>query len=332
MGYCRSVVMFFLLAGFFSQTLSAQNPRVVLETNFGDIVIELYPDDAPISVDNFLSYVNSGFYDGLLFHRVENRNEQNIGLDVIQGGGFYAENYTIYYSPPIWGPIINESYNGLSNTRGTIAMARTTDPNSATSQFYINHQDNTELDYVDQNNVGYCVFGQVSEGLDVVDAIALVEICYVSTSFPTFPCNPTVDIINAYVLPCEVSYCSNLTGDSRIGFEDFAVFASRWLDVCGSDNNFCDGSDLNYNGTVDVVDLELFLDHWVRITGYEPVFSDLVSNSSIDSNDLSALMEQWLDTDCNEENVFCDGADIDHSGAVDFTDFALFSNNWMINY
>ena len=136
--YFRFIVIALLFMGLFFPAFSAQNPRVVLETNFGNIVIELYPDEAPITVDNFLGYVNSGFYNGLLFHRV-------IPGFMIQGGGYYLDGYTIIPRTPINGPIINESYNGLSNLRGTIAMARTIDPDSATSQFYINHVDNLFL-------------------------------------------------------------------------------------------------------------------------------------------------------------------------------------------
>ena len=141
----------------------AETTRVVLQTNFGDIAIELFPADSPITVANFLEYVNSDFYDELIFHRV-------IEGFMIQGGGFDVD---LYYQTP-GDPIINESNNGLSNLRGTIAMARTAEPNSATSQFFINHVDNNNLDYNSPNDVGYCVFGQVTSGMNVVDAIAQV--------------------------------------------------------------------------------------------------------------------------------------------------------------
>ena len=337
MSFYRLIVILCLFAGLFSPVFSAQNPKVVLNTNFGDIVIELYPDDAPVTVDNFLSYVNSDFYDGLLFHRVENRGSLGGTLDVIQGGACYYFEENFYFPPP-GDPITNESYNGLSNIRGTIAMARTSEPHSATAQFYINYQDNTELDFANYpDGYGYCVFGQIVEGMGVVDNIASAPTVNLQSINPTWPAfyyfpSPLIGMYQAYVLPCEASYCSNLSLSSQIGFEDFAVFASRWLDVCDSDNGFCDGSDLNYNGTVDVSDLELFLDHWIRTAGYEPVFSDLVTSSSIDSDDLLMLMGHWLDSGCNEGNDFCDNTDIDHSGTVDFTDFSLFSNNWLATY
>ncbi|MBN2211051.1 MAG: peptidylprolyl isomerase [Sedimentisphaerales bacterium] len=148
------------------------NPIVRLETSMGDIYLELFPEDAPVSVENFLSYVNRDFYNGLVFHRV-------IDGFVIQTGAFDENLNNLHsYDPsnpddPNY-PIINESSNGLKNLRGTLAMARTSDPNSATSQFYINLVDNSSLDYVAGGNVGYAVFGQVITGMAVVDVIGTV--------------------------------------------------------------------------------------------------------------------------------------------------------------
>ncbi len=141
-----------------------QNNVVKLETSMGNIVIELNEQAAPVTVRNFLGYVEAGFYDGVIFHRV-------IPGFMIQGGGF-TEQMTRKKTRD---PIINEAKNGLSNMRGTIAMARTSDPNSATSQFFINHSDNDFLNYIDENKAGYAVFGKVTEGMDVVDAIAAVK-------------------------------------------------------------------------------------------------------------------------------------------------------------
>ncbi len=137
------------------------NPRVVMQTSMGKVVIELSPDKAPISVENFLKYVDSGFYDGTIFHRV-------ISNFMIQGGGFTANREQKGTRPPIK----NESKNGLKNLRGTIAMARLPDPDSATAQFFINVQDNAGLDYPSYG--GYAVFGKVVEGMDVVDKIKAV--------------------------------------------------------------------------------------------------------------------------------------------------------------
>ena len=142
----------------------AEPKMVKLQTSMGDIVIELNEQAAPVTVKNFLRYVNEGFYDETIFHRV-------IYNFMIQGGGFTEK----LQEKQAHKPIVNEANNGLSNYRGTIAMARTPDPDSATSQFFINHVDNEPLDYVENMNPGYAVFGRVIEGLDVVDAIASVE-------------------------------------------------------------------------------------------------------------------------------------------------------------
>jgi peptidyl-prolyl cis-trans isomerase A (cyclophilin A) len=137
-----------------------KHPVVVLDTTAGEITIELDREKAPITVDNFLKYVDDKFYDGLIFHRV-------IPTFMIQGGGFDSQLQEKQVGKRA--PIRNESGNGLSNTRGTIAMARTNDPNSATCQFFINRVDNPNLDTY---GGGYAVFGKVIAGLDVVDKIA----------------------------------------------------------------------------------------------------------------------------------------------------------------
>jgi peptidyl-prolyl cis-trans isomerase B (cyclophilin B) len=142
----------------------AANPQVILDTSAGAITLELYPDKAPVTVQNFLEYVGAGFYDGTVFHRV-------IKDFMIQGGGFEPGMQQKKTRPAIR----NESANGLANGRGTVAMARTSAPDSATSQFFINHADNAFLNKAQaQDGVGYCVFGKVVAGLDVLDQIAAV--------------------------------------------------------------------------------------------------------------------------------------------------------------
>ncbi len=136
---------------------------VKLETSMGNIVIELNEQAAPVTVKNFLGYAEEGFYDGTIFHRV-------IPGFMIQGGGFTAE----MEKKETREAIVNEADNGLKNERGTIAMARGGDPDSATCQFFINHRDNGPLNYVENGNPGYAVFGKVIEGMDVVGAIASV--------------------------------------------------------------------------------------------------------------------------------------------------------------
>jgi len=139
--------------------------KVRLETNHGDIVIELDESRAPTTATNFLAYVEDGFYDGTLFHRV-------IDGFMVQGGGLLPG----MRPKPAGSPIRNEANNGLRNVRGTVAMARTSDPHSATAQFFVNVVDNAFLDFrsEDANGWGYCVFGQVVEGMDVVDRIKAV--------------------------------------------------------------------------------------------------------------------------------------------------------------
>jgi peptidyl-prolyl cis-trans isomerase A (cyclophilin A) len=138
--------------------------NVVIATNMGDIAMELYPDEAPITVANFIEYIESCFYDGTIIHRVAP------GF-VLQGGGFTAE----MQRKETRAPITNEADNGLLNERGTLSMARTPEVNSATSQFFINLVDNTILDH-GVRDFGYAVFARVIEGMDVVDRIALVPV------------------------------------------------------------------------------------------------------------------------------------------------------------
>ena len=140
---------------------AATSSTVLMKTSLGDVKIQLDPDKAPISTKNFLTYVDEKFYDGTIFHRV-------ISSFMIQGGGFDKN----YAEKPTHAPIKNESQNGLKNARGTIAMARLPDPDSATAQFFINVVDNAALDY--PSNGGYAVFGKVISGLEVVDKIKAV--------------------------------------------------------------------------------------------------------------------------------------------------------------
>ena len=149
-----------------ASAVPAGNPRVALQTTKGRIVIELYADKAPKTVKNFLDYVKAGFYNGTIFHRV-------IPGFMVQGGGFTPD----MTEKPTRPPIQNEADNGLRNDRGTIAMARTNDPHSATAQFFINLKDNGFLNHTGKNpqGWGYTVFGRVIEGMDTVDRIAGVK-------------------------------------------------------------------------------------------------------------------------------------------------------------
>ena len=152
------------------------NPIVVVTTSVGEITLELFKDQAPVSVENFLQYAREGFYEGTIFHRVKPGY-------VVQGGGYSREMVEKSTRPPI----LNEATNGLKNTRGSVAMARTRALRSATSQFYINLANNRELDHrgYSPEDFGYAVFGRVLSGMDVVDKIAAT---------PTAPSGPHDDV------------------------------------------------------------------------------------------------------------------------------------------
>ncbi len=158
--------LLFTSAAFAADAKASGNPQVTFETNHGNIVLELYPQKAPKTVANFLQYVESGFYTDTIFHRVIN------GF-MIQGGGFTAN----MQEKITRDPIKNEAANGLGNDVGTISMARTSDPDSATAQFFINLVNNQMLNYRGDSpdEIGYCVFGRVITGMDVVREIANVS-------------------------------------------------------------------------------------------------------------------------------------------------------------
>lgn len=170
-----------LLLLFTSHFALADNPTVVIDTNKGQIIVELFPDEAPKTVANFLAYIKTDEFKETTFHRVIN------GF-MIQGGGFSTSGKRLN----TFAPIQNESRNGISNERGTIAMARTGNPDSATRQFFINQKDNQFLD-ANAGNFGYTVFGEVTLGLEVVDKIAAVK-----TASQDKPVDPV--IINSITL------------------------------------------------------------------------------------------------------------------------------------
>jgi len=184
-------------------------PKVRIGTTMGDIVVELNRQAAPITVENFLRYVTEGFYDGTdgkgatIFHRV-------IVNFMIQGGGLLAD----LTDKTTHDPIINEASNGLKNLRGNIAMARTDDPNSATSQFFINTVNNTSLDYVAGGNPGYAVFGSVTEGMAVVDAIGAVKTT-TKSGFSDVPVN-TITLTSATIEDDECALTINVVGQGNV--------------------------------------------------------------------------------------------------------------------
>lgn len=157
---------FFAVAALAFSAAAAANPEVELKTSMGVITLELYPDKAPKTVENFLQYVKDGHFKGTIFHRV-------IPGFMVQGGGFTAD----FQQKKTRGPVQNEAGNGLKNDVGTVAMARTSDPQSATAQFFINHKNNDFLNYSapTPQGWGYTVFGKVIKGMDVVNKIAAIE-------------------------------------------------------------------------------------------------------------------------------------------------------------
>jgi peptidyl-prolyl cis-trans isomerase A (cyclophilin A)/peptidyl-prolyl cis-trans isomerase B (cyclophilin B) len=162
--HTRTLILFALCCAL-GTTAFAADPRVELQTSAGIILLELYPDAAPKTVANFLDYVGAGYYDGSQFHRV-------IKGFMIQGGGFDRDGHQLSSRPPIVNEAAQSFKAGLKNEVGTIAMARTSDPNSATSQFFINVADNARLNFGGPSGAGYCVFGKVVGGTDVVTKIA----------------------------------------------------------------------------------------------------------------------------------------------------------------
>ena len=186
-----SIFIVLAVARWSGTLLALANPSAVIRTSRGEITIELYADNAPLSVENFINYANSGFYDGTIFHRV-------IGNFMIQGGGFTPD----MQKKTTGEPVQNEAGNGLQNKRGTLAMARTNDPHSATSQFFINVQDNPNLNHVGEGSSrewGYAVFGRVTSGMSVVDSIRFVA-TGTTNNYSDVPVEPvvieTVEIIN----------------------------------------------------------------------------------------------------------------------------------------
>ena len=189
MGLIRSTFLLILLA-FSTLVTAADKPHVQIETDLGTFVLELYPQNAPVTVENFLHYVDDYYYPGTLFHRV-------VENFMIQAGG-----YSFDLTPREPGePIINESANGLHNLRGTLAMARIADPDSARAQFFINLADNPHLDAT-PDKPGYTVFGKVISGMDVVDQIGKVKVKTLNRRFTHLPVEPVM-ILKVKQLPAD---------------------------------------------------------------------------------------------------------------------------------
>ena len=184
----KRLILLFALASLFATNVATAGPvKVKMETSQGNIILELYPDKAPKTVANFLKYVESGYYSGTIFHRV-------IDGFMLQGGGFDSKYMRKETNPPV----INEADNGLKNDIGTIAMARTMDPHSATAQFFINIKDNTFLNHTNKSprGWGYAVFGKVVQGMKVVDKIKAIPTIAAGPFQRDVPRDPVI-IVNA---------------------------------------------------------------------------------------------------------------------------------------
>jgi cyclophilin family peptidyl-prolyl cis-trans isomerase len=291
----KPAVSLLVFVTFFAPVLcEADNPRVVIVTTFGDVGVELFETDAPVTVDNFLHYTDIGFYDWTFIHRTV-----NTGIYVVQGG-IYVYNYnsgTVFNKTPDRDPIINESYNGLSNLRGTIAMARGSGPDSATSQFYFNQSDNTQLDKANYpDGYGYCVFGKVLNGIELIDSFVQ--------------------------LPHADPYLVSGLTEVPVYFDQYGTpYLVEIAKVVRAPTGYWLKADINYDGIVDERDIAEVCDNWLSAAE----LGDIEVNGIIDFAEFAQVAQRWKWTDVWRRFT---AADIDNSGAVNLRDFALLANGW----
>jgi cyclophilin family peptidyl-prolyl cis-trans isomerase len=301
----RSSIFALILGAFLcSSVFAIQYPQVQLNVTggvSGSITVELYTDKAPITCENFIKYVQSGFYNDLIFHRV-------IKNTAIYGGGYYQ---FLTLKEPLYPPIINESNNGLANLRGTIAMDCDSNPDSATSLFFINDANNPTFDYGELafrgdetfRRVGFCVFGHVVAGMSVVDSIADAA---TSTQNEMIEVPVTAIIIKGMSIAVRVPVCAaKLTGDidgnCSVNFDDFALLAADWLQsnsitacltaIVGDLNNDCE---------VNFEDFAMLAQNWFVVVS-EPqcedvLLGDITDDCRVDFEDLSELVLHWLES------------------------------------
>lgn len=279
--------------------VAVQYPQVRIDVTggvTGSIMIELYTDKAPITCENFVKYVQSGFYNNLIFHRV-------IKNFMIQGGGL---DQNLVQKPTLYPQITNESSNRISNLRGTVAMARQNEPDTATSQFFINDVNNTFLDYgtIAYDNpgnayakIGYCVFGKVVAGMDVVDSISIVP-----TNDSNVPLTP-IKITSVTILSpvCIEKLAGDIDGDCRVDLNDFAMLAADWLQsnsltACA----YTIVGDLNFDCTVNFKDVAMLAQNWSVSVNGPPCASvltgDMNNDCRVNNLDLSLLAAHWLES------------------------------------
>jgi cyclophilin family peptidyl-prolyl cis-trans isomerase len=302
----RSSIFALILGAFLcSSVFAIQYPQVQLNVTggvSGSITIELYTDKAPITCANFIKYVQSDFYNDLIFHRV-------IDGFMIQTGGF---DQNLVYRAPTYPNIINESSNRLSNVRGTIAMARTTAADSASSQFFINDANNTFLDYGYvtgdyQGNpiavIGYCVFGRVVTGMNIVDSISNVTTS-TQGGMANVPVSPIILQGISIVVPgpvCAEKLGGDIDGNCRVDFYDFVMLAAYWLQ--SNSLTACTDKvvgDLNNDCTVNFKDITMLAQNWLQSVSGPPcttaITGDINNDCKVNFKDFSLLAAHWLES------------------------------------
>ncbi|MFA5553898.1 MAG: peptidylprolyl isomerase [Phycisphaerae bacterium] len=312
-----SVILFVLL---FFCVAQAGNPRVVLRTIFigGDIVIELYPEEAPITVQNFLNYVESGFYDWIVFHRA-------ISDFMVQGGSYqwaYSNYPYLKHRTPVE-PIPNESSNGLLNLRGTIAMALLSDesgnvlPDSATSGFYINQVHSHWLDGI------HCVFGDVLYGMDFIDWIAVLnkmELPGVGNTVPYYGNYESpyfIMIYKAIVIPEADQLKADINYNGIVDEQDLRLISENWL-------SSAELGDMEVIGNVNFEEFANFAKSWNRTSvWYREITADIDNNKRVDFKDFALFAQDW---DKNGTELY---GDLNLDKTVNLDDLNLFVENWL---
>ncbi len=316
--------LFLLLCSFYlalccaSSLADPNNPRVVLRTIFfnGDITLELFPAEAPVTVQNFLDYIESGFYDGLVFHRAINNF-------MIQGGSFewaYSSYpYLMSRSKKLRDPIINESGNGLLNLRGTISMALLSgQPESATSGFFINQVHNTHLDGI------HCVFGKVLSSIDFIDWIAGLNKMVISdlglTTVPYYPTQTMPYFVLVYktiIVPQADWFKADFNYDGIVDERDLMLITDNWLGTAQL-------GDMEITGNIDFTEFAKFAKSWRRTSvWYREIPSDIDNSGQVNFKDFALFAQDW---DKNGTELY---GDLNLDGAVNPADLSLFAEDWL---
>jgi peptidyl-prolyl cis-trans isomerase A (cyclophilin A) len=302
LSFGKSINVLMKIASYESQTV----------TKNYEMTIELYPDKAPITVENFLHYVRTQSYEGLLFHRL---TKPNTGISVIQGGGYYFYNQNFYYGTR-FDPIKLESNNGLHHSIYSLAMARTDEPNSATAEFYFNYADNSAaLDYKSSLLPGYCVFGKVILGTNAVDYMGSL----LSDSFQGFTEFPQyfIEITQVKILTYGAWIDGDFDNDGIEDFSDFADLAANWKKA-GSNLK----GDINNSGSVDAADVKVFGQHWLEKTSWFKT-PDLNNDGLFNLIDYAKFAKDWR---TRGKGL---GGDMNDDWRVSYSDMQILSDYWL---